>query len=244
MAVTGYGADTSDRSCGSSRPPGPASSGPPVMEIQRTKNFPASAPDSPSSRPLRRGRLIAANREAACRPSRATGDARLLPACPPFSARLLDSRVAGRFPTKRSYAAVEAAHGALGGASGADRAAVRPSRCRRSRRTGSKSAQSSDRDAHRSRRRGTWSSSLEPWFPAGAPNAGRSARAAPACRIPLHAMPVRAGPHTLRLAYLPIVASPASPSPSSRRRCSFLLCKLNDAARCTVDPPGSYFPPP
>jgi len=230
------GRHPSTASCGSSRPPGPASSARRGRST-RTRTSPRFRTDSPVIPALRRAadRRQPRGRRAAHRARR--GCPSLPPARP--SARLSGQPRGGTFPTSARTRCWSRGARRAGGASGADRAAVRPSAAPVAA-DGSKSAPIKYADAHRSRRRLVVLSSRG--SPGLARDAGRSARAAPACRFPLHlAMPVqsRAAHAAPRLPSRSV--APRIAIASSRRRCSVLLCKLT-MQRVDTRSPGSYFP--
>jgi len=84
---------------------------------------------------------------------------------------------------------------------------------------------------------------LEPWFPGW--RATLDVAPAPLLRADFlfMATPVRAGPHTLRLAYLPDRLLPGIAIAIVAAALLVLLCKLT-MQRVDTRSPGSYFPPP
>ena len=236
--VTGYGPTPIDRVLrlfeatwtGIIRPP---------RQINEDENFPRFRIDSPLI-PLFGAPLIAANREAIVAPIARDGDARLyrLPALP----RVFWTAAWRDAPDERSYPLlVEAAHGALAVLSeplaqqsgpplppvAADRIEVRPNQV-----TATLTAPADGLVVL-----------LEPWFPGW--RATLDGAPAPLLRADFlfMATPVRAGPHTLRLAYFPDRLLPGVAIAIVAAALLVLLCKLT-MQRVDTRSPGSYFPPP
>ena len=236
--VTGYGPTPIDRVLrlfeatwtGVIRPP---------RQINEDENFPRFRTDSPVI-PLFGAPLIAANREASVPPIARDGDARLyrLPALP----RVFWTAAWRDVPDERSYPLlVEAAQGALAvlpepiaQPSGpplppvaADRIEVRPNQV-----TATLTAPADGLVVL-----------LEPWFPGW--RATLDGAPAPLLRADFlfMATPVRAGPHTLRLAYFPDRLLPGIAIAIVAAALLVLLCKLT-MQRVDTRSPGSYFPPP